>query len=434
MTDSKELAFGESISKYHKNGAYAWVVMFICLIAAMSFVMVSKALTPTMDEMCAFFGQDTVWGGSMSSLFGMITAIIIMPVGALVTKLSARWFAVGGLVLIAVGSWLAGTVTTAEAFFACRIIQGFGYGVMQAVGMTIVSRWFDEEHRGLPLGIYSAYVGIGGFLINAVATPLMDNWNWQALYIFIAIWSVVAIVLMMIFVKDWPAEGKQVDEKKPAKKAKFTDTLKVPSIWLMAGVFLFLGVGQQGIGIFMKMILMDLGQLDGPSANAINSAISIAVVLCTIIGGAIYSFVTNKAKKQRALVLFILVIVGASTLFSLLSFVNNTVTCWIFALYFGIACTLYLPGMYTLSAEHAGTPALASMGLTIFMFGQFLGGMVGPILFGWVNTSLGGFAAARWVVLVLGILAAICAFGIWMRDRKIVEAQEAQGELPEEKE
>ena len=434
MTDSKDLAFGESISKYHKNSAYAWVVMFVCLIAAMAFVMISKALTPTMEEMCAFFGQDTVWGGSMSSLFGMITAIIIMPVGAFVTKLSAKWFAIVGLALIAIGSWLGGTVSTAEAFFACRVVQGFGYGIMQAVGMTIVSRWFDEEHRGLPLGIYSAYVGIGGFLINAVATPLMDNWNWQALYIFIAIWSIAAIVLMLIFVKDWPAEGKQIDEKKPVEKAKFTDTLKVPSIWLMAAVFLFMGVGQQGIGIFMKMILMDLGQLSGPSANAINSAISIAVILCTIIGGAIYSFVTNKAKKQRGLVLFIMVIIGGSTLFSLLSFVNNTVTCWIFALYFGIACTLYLPGMYTLSAEHAGTPALASMGLTIFMFGQFLGGMIGPILFGWVNASLGGFAAARWVVLVLCLLAVVCAFGVWMRDRKLVEAQESQEELPQAKE
>lgn len=424
--ESAPLVKGESVAKQGQNGAYAWLVMFVCLAASMAFVMVSKALTPTMAEMCAYFGQDTVWGGSMSSLFGMITAIIILPVGATLTKVSAKWVAVLGLALIAVGSFLGGTVQTAGFFFGARVVQGFGYGILQAVGMTLVSRWFDEAHRGVPMGIYSAQVGLGGFLINAVATPLMSAWNWQALYIFIGIWAAVSIVLMVIIVRDWPAEGKLVEVKKDGeKKASFMDALKVPSIWLMAGVFLAMGIGQQGVGIFMKMILMDLGQLDGAGANAINSAISLGVIACTMIGGALYTAVTNKAKKQRGLMLFVLTIVGASTLFCLLTFVHDTATCWIFAMYFALFCTLYLPGMYTLSAEHAGSPAMASMGLTIFMFGQFLGGMLGPVLFGYVNANMGGFAAANWVILGLGIIAAVCAFGVWMMDRKLVAKQEA---------
>lgn len=428
-----ELTKGESISKHGQNGAYAWFVMIICLCAAMAFVMVSKALTPTMAAMCEYFGMDTVWGGSMSSLFGMITAIIILPLGGLMTKFSAKWMAVVGLALIAIGAFAGGVVTEASLFFACRVVQGFGYGIMQAVGMTVVSRWFDESHRGLPMGIYSAYVGLGGFLINAVATPLMDNWNWQALYIFIGIWSVVSAVLIVVFVADWPAEGKLIEVKEGSdKKVSLLDTLKVPSIWLMCVVFLAMGVGQQGVGIFMAMILMDLGGLDAAGANAINGAISLGVVLCTVIGGAIYTAVSNKAKKQRGLLQFVLVIVGASTLFCLLTFVNDTATCWIFAMYFALFCTLYLPGYYTLSGEHAGSPAMASMGITIFMFGQFLGGMVGPILFGYVNTYMGGFAAANWVVLALGVVAAIAAFGIMVLDRKFIAKQEAAGEVQAE--
>ena len=135
----------------------------------------------------------------------------------------------------------------------------------------------------------------------------------------------------------------------------------------MCLTFLFMGIALQGMGAFMAMILMDLGQLSPEGANLINSFISIGVVLCTIIGGAIYTVVTRKAKSKRGLLLFILVIVGATSVYCILTCVNNTATCWIFSMFFALCSTMYLPGMYILSAEHAGTPALASMGLTIFV-------------------------------------------------------------------
>lgn len=430
-TPGADLGIGESISKHHQNTAYAWFVAFCVIFASLAYVMISRAVSPGMAAIIEYFGEDTVWGGSLSSLMGMISAIVVLPLGALATRFSAKWMAVIALTLIALGGFGAASVTDAGLFYAMRVVQGLGYGTMSVVGATMITRWFDMDHRGLPMGIYGANVGIGGFIINFTATPLMASAGWQGLFIFVAIWAAIGMVLYLVFVQDWPAEGKILEQKsdKPAKKAKFTDTFKKPAIWAMALIFLLLGIGQQGVGVFMPMIITQLAGADAATANTMNSFISLSVILCTIIAGFIYDRVVAKNKSKRGMLVLALVIVGVATQFCLLTFVSNLATGWVFTLFFGICGTMWMPGMYILAAEHSGPPELASVGLTIFMFGQYLGGMVGPILLGWVNTALGGFAVARWVVLALGIVAILLAAYLMIKDRKFVATEGEEEEI-----
>ncbi len=425
-----ELALGESVSKHHKNGAYAWFVAFCVIFASLAYVMISRAVSPGMATIIEYFGQDTVWGGSLSSVMGMISAIVVIPFGALITKFSCKWTAVIGLAFIAVGGVLSAMATDAGVFYACRVCQGFGYAIMSVVGATMVTRWFDEEHRGLPMGIYGANVGLGGFIINFVANPIMASFSWQGLFWFVGIWAAVSLVLYIVFVQDWPAEGKSVDENKdkPAKKAKFTDTFKKPAIWVMAAIFLLMGCGQQGMGVFIPMIMTQISGATPEQANLMNSAISICVILSTMIAGAIYGFVTTKHKEKRGLLLFILVIVGAATQMSIILLPSDYITSWIACVFFGLCGTMWMPGMYILAAEHSVPPELASVGLTIFMFGQYLGGMVGPIMIGYFNTNMGGFQAVGGLVFGMVAIGVVLAFVLMRMDAKLLKGQKAAEE------
>ena len=346
---SADLALGESISSHHKNGAYAWFVAFCVLFASLAYGHDIPRRFARYGEHHRVLRQDTVWGGSLSSVMGMISAIIVIPFGALITKFSCKWTAVAGLALIAAGAFLAAGATDAGLFYVWRCVQGFGYGIMSVVGATMITRWFDEEHRGLPMGIYGANVGLGGFVINFVANPLMATWNWQGLFWFVAIWALVSVVMYAVFVQDWPAEGKTVEEKQqPVEKAKFTDTFKKPAIWIMALVFLLMGCGQQGVGVFIPMILTQISGATPEQANIMNSAISISVILCTIIAGAIYGFVTRNHKDKRGLLLFVLVIVGGAAQLGTVVIPSDYFTSWVACLFFGLCGTMWMPGMYIL--------------------------------------------------------------------------------------
>ena len=418
-----DLVVGESISKHHKNGGYAWFVGFCVLFASLAYVMISRAVSPGMAAIIQYFGMDTVWGGSLSSVMGMVSAIIVLPLGALSTRFSVKWMAVIALALITLGAFGASAVTDANMFYAMRVVQGIGYGTMSVVGATMITRWFDEDHRGLPMGIYGANVGLGGFVVNFAATPLMEWDGWQGLFVFVGIWAVIGLVLYLFFVQDWPAEGKQVEEKAVQEKAKFTDTFKKPAVWVMAAIFLFMGTGQQGVGVFIPMILTQISGATPAEANLMNSGISIAVVLSTIISGAIYGWVTRNHKDKRGLFIFALLILGGLAQLGTVFIPHDYITSWIGCLFFGLCATMWMPGLYILVAEHSGSPALASVGLTIFMFGQYLGGIIGPLMIGFANANMGGFQAVGGLMAVLIVISVILGFILMRMDTKLLKSE-----------
>ena len=63
---------------------------------------------------------------------------------------------------------------------ASRVIQGFGAGTIQPLGMAIITREFPPHQRGIALGFWGISAAasvsfgplIGGFLIDTFSWPL----------------------------------------------------------------------------------------------------------------------------------------------------------------------------------------------------------------------------------------------------------------------
>jgi len=86
----------------------------------------------------------------------MITMTIMLP--------SAGWFAdrfgnkrvyMLGLALFTLGSWLCGKASSDPFLIGARALQGVGSGIIQALGLAIVTREFKPAERGLALGLWS---------------------------------------------------------------------------------------------------------------------------------------------------------------------------------------------------------------------------------------------------------------------------------------
>jgi EmrB/QacA subfamily drug resistance transporter len=88
---------------------------------------------------------------------------------------------VGGLVLFAAASLLAGAAWSGTALVGARTLQGVGAAALSPAALAILTTTFRERReRNVALGVWSAAGGIGGavgMLLGGLFTDLLD-WRW----------------------------------------------------------------------------------------------------------------------------------------------------------------------------------------------------------------------------------------------------------------
>ena len=105
----------------------------------------------------------------------MITMTIMLPsAGWLADRYGNKKLYLGGMVIFTLGSWLCGRAGTDGFLIAARALQGVGSGMIQSLGLAIVTREFPPRQRGVALGLWSVAAAasisfgplLGGFLVE----------------------------------------------------------------------------------------------------------------------------------------------------------------------------------------------------------------------------------------------------------------------------
>lgn len=95
-----------------------------------------------------------------------------------------------GYLVFAVGAFVSAVSASIHLLIICRIVQGFGAAMLQAVNMAIVTDAYPKKHRGKALGIISTSVGFGALLGPSVGGLLIESFSWHILF-----WTIVPISL-----------------------------------------------------------------------------------------------------------------------------------------------------------------------------------------------------------------------------------------------
>lgn len=86
----------------------------------------------------------------------MITMTLMLPsAGWIADRIGNKRMYILGLVLFTFGSWLCGRAGSDMFLISARALQGFGSGIIQSLGLAIVTREFPPQQRGLALGLWS---------------------------------------------------------------------------------------------------------------------------------------------------------------------------------------------------------------------------------------------------------------------------------------
>lgn len=402
----------ETVQRPAKKGnmtsGRAWAVVVVVFLAG--FCMPANMgktmwIAPLVMEAYGF-GPDVL--GWVNGVFYILGALIAFPAASFVRRLGIRNSVTIALACGIVGNFVGlMSGTSVAVLMVSRVIEGAGFGLMGVIGVTAITPWFPKEKRGLPLGIWGAWVACA----NAI-TPVFDGFLAEATGGFVSVWQfflafdIVVLVLFLAVYRD-PSDP-YIDEAEKAGEVSFSygELFKNKVVWVLAFVFfveegafiasqgflstyvttfldapLMVGTGLVSAGAVWGMCFSPIA---GKISDAIGSRRKVLVfcMVSAVLFGALVFYVTDFN-------VYILVII-------LNGFTGGGVAAMLWA-----SCSEVVPS-HLISGATAALACSQSVGM--FLGSMFMGNVINAI----------GFTMAGWCVLVpcfgIGLLAVI--FGL----------------------
>ena len=165
----------------------------------------NSMLIPILPEMKASLGLSQLQVSLIITVFSIAAAIMIPIVGYLSDRYSRKIIMLPSLILFACGALLAGIGAALFDSYAWilvgRGIQGIGAAGCAPIAMALIGDLFNGGERSRVLGIFEASNGLGKVL-SPIFGSLLALIVWHAVFFVFPVLSLIAAVLVWIFVKE----------------------------------------------------------------------------------------------------------------------------------------------------------------------------------------------------------------------------------------
>jgi MFS family permease len=358
--------------------------------------MVPPMLFPFLKEQ---LGVDYLELGFALTVFAVVSALTQAPMGYIADHIGARkvllmGLTLGGLALIMIGLHLSYSWLIASA-----VLLGLANSVYHPADYAILSAHMDDARMGRAFSIHTFAGFFGGAVAPAVVAALVATiGGYGALIVAGAVGPLVALMLVIVGIPDASAADRKVNGVPAPQQSIIT-----PAIIVLTMFFMLLSLSNAGIGNFGVVALMSGYGASYSSANIALTAFLGASAIGVLAGG----FLADRTRRhgQVAAVCFavnaaIVLVIATINLPSLL-------------LTAAMAAAGFLGGVIAPSRDmlvrDAAPAGAAGRAFGIVTTGFTLGGIVSPLLFGWImdrNWPQWVFGASV-VFMILTVLLAL---------------------------
>jgi MFS family permease len=312
--------------------------------------------------------------GFALTVFAVTSGLTQAPIGYLADHVGARkvlliGLCVGGFALIMLGLHLSYSWLIASA-----ILLGLANSVYHPADYAILSAHMDEARMGRAFSIHTFAGFLGGAVAPAIVAALVATiGGFGALIVAGAVGPLVALLLLVVGIPDASAADRHVDGVQAPRQNIITPTLIVLTIF-----FMLLSLSSTGIGNFGVVALMS-GY--GESFSSANIALT-AFLGFSAIGVLAGGFLADRTRRHGQVAAACFAINAALVL------VIAMVTLPSLLLTAAMALAGFLGGVIAPSRDmmvrNAVPAGAAGRAFGIVSTGFNLGGIVSPLLFGWI--------------------------------------------------
>ncbi len=170
------------------SGRRALTVGLVSVVTLVAFE--SLAVITVLPDIEADLGG-LAWYGWVTTAFFLGTMVGIVFAGDQADRRGAGPPYVIGLVLFATGLLIGGLAPAMPVLVAGRLVQGFGAGVVPAVGYVAIGRAFDVDDRPRLFAVLSTAWVVPGIVGPVLAERVSDAFGWR--WVFLGLVPLVAV-------------------------------------------------------------------------------------------------------------------------------------------------------------------------------------------------------------------------------------------------
>lgn len=191
-------------SYFHpKSPLYKWFVLANVMVGTFMVVLDSTIVNVSLPKIMSSFGV------GLSTIQWVITAYLLsmaamLPAsGWLADKFGYKKVYFWGLFLFTLGSLLCGLSNDEGTLILSRIMQGLGAGIVQPLGMAIITREFPIKQRGLALGFWAIAAAASVSFGPLIGGYLVDNFSWQLIFDVNVPIGILALVFTIVIQREF---------------------------------------------------------------------------------------------------------------------------------------------------------------------------------------------------------------------------------------
>lgn len=426
-----------------------WVAFIICtalLFDGYDLVIYGTVLPGLLADPSQIGSFDAVTAGLLGSwaLIGVLVGSLIC--GAVGDFFGRRRLMLLGIAWFSVGMFVTALATSVTAFGALRFLTGLGLGVVIATAGATMAEFAPAGRRQFYNAIVYSGVPAGGVFASIMGILLHSSIGWRGLFMIGALPLILLLPIAWFKLPESPrwllARGREQEAQAASQRtgvplieerviqevgaapqktgfaAVFSRQFAVPSILL--GLMSFCGLLlTYGLNTWLPKIMEGYGY-----GRTYSLFFPLALNLGAVAGGLVLSRLADKGGPQRVIAsTFVL----ATISLVLMTFSFPLPLLFTFIAFAGVG-TLgtqvliygFQSNYYTTNARAAGVAWCASVGR--------LGGVLGPIIGGWLAAAGIGGATAFYIYGAVALIGAVVTVLV-PHQRKLEEAEHKVEEI-----
>ena len=169
----------------------AWTRLAACTAAAALLQLDGTLITVALPSVARGLHVSNSSTATLLSAYFAAYAIMLFPGGRLVDRLGARYVALGGLCIFALGAAFGAVVSNLDLLIVARVVQGVGAGLVSPAALAGAVSGFPPERRGTALGIWGASAGMANLIGPLLGGVLTVAFGWRAAW-----WALVPLAML----------------------------------------------------------------------------------------------------------------------------------------------------------------------------------------------------------------------------------------------
>ena len=364
-----------------------WIVLAAFILAAFVGGAIFTSITAFVEPLVREFGWSYTQISFVLTIRGLEVGLFSIIIGFMVDRFGARFLILFGTATISLGLFSFSRTNSLLWFVASFILLSFGAGgVTSVVLTTAITRWF-QKNMGKALGITACGFGAGGLLVPVVVW-LIGQYHWRATAVIVGIGMILIGVPAAIVIRDKPGPNDYIPEGEittaPIEHPKtrsdrearvFREALANRTYWYINFAEAIRMMIMSSVTIHVMPYLDEIG-FSRHTAGLITAAIPII----SITGRLSFGWLGDLLNKKMVLAASH-VLMGIGVLAFSFARIHWLVVPFLIFFSIGFGGSMPLRGL--IISEYFGIEAMGKL-LGVSMSVAAAGGVIGPILAGWI--------------------------------------------------